>query len=167
MSRDAILRLSISDGSVSREMPRASAVAMLKDAQDFLRAAKVLAEQDIDQPAILVNFLSPLYFLICQAMELSLKAYLRGRGYDDVALRKLSHGLEKCRLEVETQGLLITDDFRQAVSWLDKYHLAHTFRYHAERSLHVPLPGPLLLLVEPQILAIGKLVHGMVGEPVP
>jgi len=97
-------------------------------------------------------------------MELSLKAYLKAKGYSDIDLRKLSHGLRRCCAEAEKQELSVTEDFRLAVDWLDKYHLEHAFRYHAERYLSVPMPKALLGLVEPQVRVIGTLVHSLVRE---
>lgn len=59
------------------------------EAGDFLEAATILAA---NKPATF----KPLYFLVCQSVELSLKAYLRGSGYSERELKGLGHNLNRC-----------------------------------------------------------------------
>jgi hypothetical protein len=70
-------------------MDRFTSMGISNDAREFLEAAQIVRSQ---KP---VTFL-PVYFLACQSIELSLKAYLRGSGYSDKQLKSIGHNLDKC-----------------------------------------------------------------------
>lgn len=47
----------------------------------------------------------PSYYLVCHALELSLKAFLRARGYNDQKLRHLDHNFKRCLKSAQRNGL--------------------------------------------------------------
>ena len=66
--------------------------------RDFLRAAQMLRSTN-ECP------LEPLYFLICQSIELTLKAYVRGCGASKETLKSIGHDLEKVLSEAQGEKL--------------------------------------------------------------
>src|SRR5262245_42291840 len=75
--------------------PKISEIAKGSDSLEFLDAAKELAGER-EAGDIIVRHMKPLYFLLCQSMELSMKAYLRSKGYDDERLKQAGHRLKSC-----------------------------------------------------------------------
>src|SRR5204862_1077967 len=59
------------------------------DAREFLDAAHLVRRE---KPV----WFAPTYFLVCQSLELTFKAYLRGSGHSESQLRRLGHDLNKC-----------------------------------------------------------------------
>src|SRR5687767_4268582 len=68
------------------------------DAREFLDAAHLVRRE---KPV----WFAPTYFLVCQSIELSLKAFLRGAGYSDKQLRQLGHDLDACIAAARTVGV--------------------------------------------------------------
>jgi len=73
----------------------------------------------------------PMYFLICQPMELALKAYLAVSGVLEKTLRDIGHDLDEAfRLAHEDYGFVPADNrFPDLVQGLAPYHRDHLFRY--------------------------------------
>jgi hypothetical protein len=139
-----------SDSPVVDQEPRVSAIGMGRDSLEFLDAAKELAgERDASQ--LVMRHLHPMYYLLCHSMELSLKAYLRTKGYEDSELKKLWHGLEDAVEVVKREGLTLSQDFIDMAMWLGPYHSDNAFRYQKTRRLHIPLAHDLIDMIEPQI----------------
>lgn len=143
---------------VADQEPKISAIGMGRDSLAFLDAAKTLAGEQ-GPLEVIITHVKPLYYLLCHSMELSMKSYLRTKGYEDDKLKKIWHGLKNCVEVVRAEGLTISDEFEQMAEWLDPYHFDNAFRYQRERMLHLPLPHELISGVEPQIRETFRIVN--------
>src|SRR6185295_13755189 len=79
-----------------------SSAGLLNGADEYLQAARLVYEgQNPDR-----TLFSPLYFLVCQSLELALKAFLRGKGKTEVFLVKdIGHDLVAAFGAAEQEGL--------------------------------------------------------------
>ena len=133
---------------------------MSKDALAFLEAAKLVIASEPDEMRLIPRFLGPLYYLMCQAIELSMKSYLRSRGWDDKRLQTIRHDLQELLATAQAEQLATSPDFRLVVEWMHPYHLNHTFRYHkGGRFIQVPLPNEMVRMIEPQIQSCASEVN--------
>jgi hypothetical protein len=82
----------------ANKMDRLTSMGISRTARKFFEAAEILrSEKD--------KTFAPTYFCICQSIELSLKAFLRGSGYTDNDLRKIGHDLEESVGQARAAGL--------------------------------------------------------------
>jgi HEPN domain-containing protein len=76
----------------------------------------------------------PIYFLICQSLELSLKSFLAERGYDKGRLKKLGHDLMKCLDQAGRNGLEFslsqerTNEMERISAYYAGKHLEYFFK---------------------------------------
>jgi len=85
---------------------RLSSLMLWNGAEEYLKAANILFESHKSTPSFARFVGQPAYFLVCQSIELALKAYLRGSGKDeDFLVNKCRHDIvitldaaEKCGL---------------------------------------------------------------------
>jgi hypothetical protein len=74
-----------------------------------------------------------MYFLACQSIELSFKAYLRGCGHSDDDLRKSGHDLERCaQAAVEAgieQHICLSGDDIAAIALANPHYRSRDFQY--------------------------------------
>jgi HEPN domain-containing protein len=107
-------------------MDRFTSMGISNDAREFLDAAQIVRAQ---KP---VTF-APMYFLACQSIELSLKAYLRGCGHSDEELRKIGHDLEKCAQAAIDAGVEqhvhFLDDDLAAITLANPHYRSRDFQY--------------------------------------
>src|SRR5262249_39379708 len=100
-------------------------IRLIDDALTYVEATRRL-----DQLLTVPKFAFPVYFLLCHAMELALKAYLAASGVSAKTLRnEIRHDLEQGLRDAKSHGLAADDRFQGLVSWLRLYHLDHSFRY--------------------------------------
>lgn len=84
---------------------RLSSMMLWSGADDYLEAARILYSQG-DKSPLPEAPKPPVYFLACQAIELALKAYLRGSGKDeDFLVKKCRHDLVLTLNAAEENGL--------------------------------------------------------------
>jgi HEPN domain-containing protein len=94
---------------------------------EYLLAAEVL--QSCEEKKWL-----PIYFLICQSLELSLKSFLAERGYDKGRLKKLGHDLMKCLDQAGRNGLEFslsqerTNEMERISAYYAGKHLEYFFK---------------------------------------
>ena len=79
-------------------MDRLTSMGISNEAESFLKAAKILRANTNE-------IFTPTYFAICQSIELSTKAFLRGSGSSEPSLRKLGHDLIKGIVDAQKIGL--------------------------------------------------------------
>jgi hypothetical protein len=107
-------------------MDRFTSMGISNDAGEFLEAARIVRAQ---KP---VTF-SPMYFLACQSIELSFKAYLRGCGRSDGELRKIGHDLERCAQAAIDAGVekyvCLSDDDVAAMTLANPHYHSRDFQY--------------------------------------
>jgi hypothetical protein len=107
-------------------MDRYTSMGISNDAREFLDAAQLTRRE---RP---VTF-TPTYFLVCQSLELSFKAFLRGSGYSDKQLRQLSHDLDACVAAAKAAHLeryvsLSAADVA-AIATINQYYQSKDFQY--------------------------------------
>lgn len=109
-------------------------------AADFLSAAKAV-------PAPEVPFAPARIYLICRALELSLKAFLslKGRSLEQLAGGQFGHDLDNLLTQAENQGIsnLVNLDSRQLahIRFASTYYLEKVFEYPALAEATKAYPG--------------------------
>jgi hypothetical protein len=108
--------------------PQILAIGFIKDAEAYVESARQLERL----PGGSSRFRQPTYFLLCQAMELALKAYLAASGMSNRTLRnEIGHNIEVALRHAQRFGLDPADArFPELVSWLSPFHVDHSFRYY-------------------------------------
>ena len=109
-------------------MDRLNSVKLSYNAAQFLEAAKIVRANQRD------SFV-PLYFLVCQSIELSMKAVLRGCGFTDRGLRKLGHDLEKCLSALKDPKVGLAVVFTEVFTERDSHALRKINPYYKEKDL--------------------------------
>jgi hypothetical protein len=120
------------------------------NARDFLDAAIILRSQKSEVSALKFT---PLYFLACQSIELSLKAYLRGSGCGENELIKLGHDLVKCvdaaRIAGVEEHISFAAQDLVIVSMINPYYRSKDLQYSiAGLKKNRPWPDPLIAFGE-------------------
>jgi hypothetical protein len=107
--------------------PQLVAPRFLRDAEDYVESARQLAAL----PGGIRKWVSPIYQLLCHAIELTLKAYLAASGVPITRLANLiGHDLELAFRCAQKHGFTPSDArFWEVVQSLAPYHLDHSFRY--------------------------------------
>lgn len=105
---------------------RLTSMGISNAARKFLDATKALRAKH-------TPIFTPAYFTICQSIELSLKAFLRGSGFSDKQLRKLGHDLIKALNESQKFSLdnyfkLSTED-AQILDKINQYYYSKDLQY--------------------------------------
>lgn len=107
-------------------MDRLSSARISTTAREYLEAACIVARSKKEH-------FQPVYFLFGQAIELSLKSYLRAKGYSKQALLALSHDIAKCLVRAREEGLdellKSTDSDRKLVSDLNRHYRSKDLQY--------------------------------------
>jgi hypothetical protein len=107
-------------------MDRFTSMGISNDAKEFLEAAQIVRSH---KP---VTF-TPIYFLACQSIELSLKAYLRGAGYSEKQLRAIGHSLDKCVEAARAAGIeehvSLAEADIEALAVVNPYYQSKHFQY--------------------------------------
>jgi hypothetical protein len=115
--------------------PRTSAenaAGYVSDARAYLRAAKTLASMNDRR-----SYESPVYFLLCHAIELLLKGFVLARGGDGKELRnnnKVRHQLAELHIRAKSLGLPSGDRISEVVERLAPLHADFAFRYRNPRG---------------------------------
>jgi hypothetical protein len=106
--------------------PQLLAINLIKDARSYVECAQLLVKQKPSAP-----YVPPKYFLLCQALELALKAYLAASGVRKKVLRnKIGHDLDVAFRRASRFGFAPADPrLQHLVDWLAPFHLDHFFRY--------------------------------------
>ena len=119
--------------SLSREHLAASCAT---DAREYLKAAELLNDSGHRSP------LWPRYFLLSQALELILKAYIALHGGDEGELRKIGHRLLLAYACAHRRGLIFPDPrILKTIHSLHLFHKGLFFRYRQPIGF-VQLPEP-------------------------
>ena len=108
--------------------PQLVAPRFLRDAEDYVESARQLAAL---QGGLVRKWVSPIYQLLCHAIELTLKAYLAASGVPITTLANhIGHDLELAFRCAQKHGFTPSDaGFWEVVQSLAPYHLDHSFRY--------------------------------------
>lgn len=83
-----------------------SSMMLWNGADAYVKAARILFEHDQDKSSFIRVPSEPAYFVVCQAIELALKAYLRGSGEsENFLVNKCGHDLAKTLQAANERGL--------------------------------------------------------------
>ncbi|MBI4377748.1 MAG: hypothetical protein HY578_01485 [Nitrospinae bacterium] len=108
------------------DMDRTNSLGLLNYSKEFYEAANIIRN---DKGAIS----TVAYYLICHSLELSFKAFLRGKGDSINSLKKLGHDLEKILKKAEGKNIKdlmqISDEYREAISIVSTYYCEKEFEY--------------------------------------
>jgi len=106
---------------------RTTSLGLWSYAKDFDEAARIVASKDEQRVSI------PAYYLICHAIELALKAFLRGSGATLTDLRQLGHDLNKCFDRALSYNLLsycgLSVNQQTAIKMMAEYYGAKELEY--------------------------------------
>jgi hypothetical protein len=124
---------------------RYTSMGISNDAREFLDAAHLVRRE---KPV----WFAPTYLLVCQSIELSLKAYLRGSGYSDKQLRRLGHDLDACVASARAAGVEshvnLSEADVAAVAVINSYYHSKDLQYSTSGYKSYPPPESLLALAE-------------------
>lgn len=109
-------------------MDRTSSMGLWTQSHDFMVAASDLTKQNNAQTN------GPAYYLVSHAIELSLRAFLRGSGLSlETLKKKLGHDLSKCLSQAELHNLdkyvEISDSERSAIEKINDYYIEKDLEY--------------------------------------
>jgi len=144
----------------AKKPPQLLAIRLIYDARAYVECARLLDQHQDSKP----RHYSPIYFLLCQAMELALKAHLAASGVSKRTLRskKIGHNIHVAfRYARRCFGFTPADDrFPLLVRWLAPYHLDHSFRYHRRsETQHLPAASEAAEIIHNTVEAVGLYVH--------
>ena len=117
--------------------PQPLAIGLIKTAIAYVEAAQLLDKAQVRSTKVF----HPKYFLLCQSMELALKAYLAASGVSQKKLRsRVGHNIELAFQYAQRRfGFTAADArFPELVGWLAPYHLDHSFRYRKTQKFQLP-----------------------------
>jgi hypothetical protein len=99
---------------------RTSPVGLFNTARSYWRSAEYLsaARLEVTHPQ------APITFLFCHAIELYLKAYLRGTGHDLGQLKQLGHRVASLAQSAIKSGLVIGTEHSEILDHIDDHDVA-------------------------------------------
>jgi hypothetical protein len=119
----------------AKKPPQLLAIAFIQDARAYVECARLLGRH---HQGVTAKYVQPTYFLLCQAIELALKAHLAASGMPKKTLRnKIGHNIDVAFRHARRFGFAPADDrFPELVQWLAPYHFDHSFRYRKGDGFH-------------------------------
>jgi len=124
---------------------RYTSMGISNHAREFVDAA------ELDRRQKPVTF-TPTYFLVCQSLELSFKAYLRGSGYSDKKLRHIGHNLNSCVAAAKAAGLddyiSLSESDVAIIAAINPYYHFKDFQYSVAGYKSFPHPDALIALAD-------------------
>lgn len=104
---------------------RTNPVGLFNTARSYWRSAEHLDAAQVK----VTHREAPVTFLLCHAIELYLKAFLRGAGRNVAQLKKIGHRVADLAQEAVAAGLKIADEPLEILCHLDKADIAIEARY--------------------------------------
>src|ERR1700683_4784671 len=104
---------------------RTSAVGLFNTARSYWRSAEYLNAANLK----LTHPQAPVTFLLCHALELYLKSYLRGVGNSVAKLKQIGHHVSNLAKTAVSGGLHVTPDKFEILSHIDDTDIAIEARY--------------------------------------
>ncbi len=104
---------------------RTNAVGLFNTARSYWRSAEHLSDADLR----VTHPQAPVTFLFCHAIELYLKAYLRGTGTDVAQLKQLGHRVTNLAQSAVKSGLAINAEHSEILNHIDDADVAIEARY--------------------------------------
>lgn len=115
---------------------RTTPQGMVYFAKDYLKAYLLVKEKEPD----FRKFFHVRFFLLCHSIELSMKAYLKLKGYSAKNLiYDFGHDLEKLIDELYSKHeIIFGKEFVMAISMANRYYLSKQFEYFQSGSKELP-----------------------------
>jgi hypothetical protein len=139
------------------EAPQLVAIGLIHDAGSFVECARLVDQHLKGGVPTYPRFSSPIYFLLCHAIERALKAHLAASGVPTRTPRskKLGHKIDVAfRYARRCFAFAPADDrFPELVNWLAPYHQVHIFRYRKTGRLNLPLASEAADIIQNTIAA--------------
>jgi hypothetical protein len=135
---------------MAAKLPQVLAVGLIQDARSYVECVPVLDQHlhelgklfDPHQHQLNPPHKVPMYFLLCQAIELALKAHLASSGVPEKTLssKKIGHNIDVAFQYAQRDFKFVPADkrFPALVRWLAPYHRDHLFRYRKGNGLLAP-----------------------------
>jgi HEPN domain-containing protein len=129
-----------------------SSMMLWSGSNRYLETARTLFAQE--EPSLIPTPPSePVYFLACQAIELALKAYLRGSGKDEVFLvHTCKHNLLITLKAAEENGLTdilkLEPEERSVLDLANRLYSSKALQFAIAGRYHYPAFEPLLQIAE-------------------
>ncbi|WFU55729.1 hypothetical protein QA639_40390 [Bradyrhizobium pachyrhizi] len=120
--------------SDNEDIDRSPPIAVFLSGESFFISAEYL-RRGLEDKDLQLRFSMPVYYLYCHALELTLKAYLRSKGFSSnrLASREFGHKLQVLWKSCVAEGLkghAVNDAFiAQAIELLDPFATDFEFRY--------------------------------------
>jgi DNA-binding MarR family transcriptional regulator len=108
------------------ENERTNAVGLFNTARSYWRSAEYLSTAHLEG---VTHPRAPVTFLFCHAIELYLKAYLRGAGRDVSQLKQLGHHVANLAQSAIKSGLAIGQEHSEILDHIDDADVAIEARY--------------------------------------
>lgn len=128
-------------------MDRLTSMGISNSAEEFLKSARTLRSVHHK-----VRFFIPTYFCICQSIELSVKGFLRGKGFTDKQLRQIGHDLVAAFQEAQANGLQelisFTDEDLAVVDLINPYYKQKDLQYSISGLKSIPEIDALIAVGE-------------------
>lgn len=125
---------------------RTTAYGLLRYANDYLKAAQLVGEANGYEYSEVSSM------LIAHSIELSLKAYLRSRGYDLRHLMGLGHRLDKIHRRAMKERIdrivYMPEDYATVIRILANANEEHQFRYIKNGPFQMPGWQPVSLVAQ-------------------
>jgi hypothetical protein len=145
------------------------AIGYIADARSYLDAARLIESIEEHQPALF----SPIYFLLCHAIELVLKAYILASGVTEAKLRqqKIRHNLDELRNLAVSLGYSPSKKINAVIDLLAPHHADYSFRYRKPGYKSYPRIDEAIKSLETMLAQIHPLVarnllaHITAGRP--
>lgn len=109
-------------------------------ANDYYKSYLTLQEKYPD----VTDLLSPKFYLLCHALELALKSWLRKEGYTVKQLVKFDHNLIALLAElIDNHGVIVPPDAIQAIELANDYYDTKQYEYFVRGAKTFPDPNHL------------------------
>ena len=127
----------------------------LTDAKAYLKAGNALSQSDVDM-------FSPVYFLLCHGIELSLKAFILASGGSEGELKKqdIRHHLNALRDRARALGYQPANKKTdEVIDMLAPYHSDHSFRYRDPGYKSFPIIADTIEVLASMLDEIGPIIE--------
>jgi hypothetical protein len=135
---------SVNEENIQDAVDRTTAIGLFNTARSYWQSAinlEVLS-LDVTHPA------APVTFMLCHAIELYLKSYLRGHGSTVADLKKIGHSLSKLSASATGRGLNLDAEGIEVISHIDAEGVAIEARYIVTGFKSAPTNEALANLAE-------------------
>ena len=135
----------------------------LTDAKAYLKAGNALSQSDVDM-------YSPVYFLLCHGIELSLKAFILASGGSERELKQQDtrHHLNVLRDRARALGYQPANEKTdEVIEMLAPYHSSHSFRYRDPGYASLPVIADTIEVLTSMLDEISPVVWRKVRSMAP